>query len=66
MKTYQTKAGDMWDIIARAQLGGEQYTSVLMEANPQHIDTTVFKAGVVLTIPEVSIPIPTLLPPWKR
>lgn len=66
MKTYLTEAGDMWDKIAKSQLGGERYTSALMEANKSYISTTVFKAGVELVIPEITTPLPRLQPPWKR
>jgi phage tail protein X len=65
-KTYTTVSGDIWDKIAYSQLGGERYTSVLMEANPAYIDTVIFSAGVVLTLPEITTPIPKTLPPWKR
>lgn len=66
MKQYLTKSGDMWDIIAKSQLGGERYTSLLMEANPHCIGTTIFPAGVVLNIPNITTPVPAVLPPWKR
>lgn len=66
MKQYLTKSGDMWDMIAKSQLGGERYTSLLMEANPHCIGTTIFRAGVVLNVPDITTPIPAILPPWKR
>lgn len=66
MKKYTTVEGDTWDLIAYRQLGSERYTSLLMEANTAHIHTVVFSAGVVLTIPEITAPLPESLPPWKR
>nr|DAQ12844.1 MAG TPA: hypothetical protein [Caudoviricetes sp.] len=65
-RTYTTISGDVWDMIAKEQLGGERYTSLLMQANPEHLDTVVFSAGVSLVLPEVTTPIPESLPPWRR
>ena len=65
-RTYTTISGDVWDMIAKEQLGGEQYTSLLMRANPEHLNTVVFSAGVSLVLPEVTTPIPESLPPWRR
>ncbi|WP_071530723.1 hypothetical protein [Selenomonas sp. FOBRC9] len=65
-KTYTTVSGDEWDMIARDQLGSERYTALLMHANPDHLNTVIFSAGVTLLIPEVTTPIPSSLPPWRR
>lgn len=65
-RTYTTISGDVWDMIAKEQLGGERYTSLLMQANPEHLNTVVFSAGVSLVLPEVTTPIPESLPPWRR
>lgn len=65
-RTYTTVSGDVWDMIAKEQLGGERYTSLLMQANPEHLNTVVFSAGVSLVLPEVTTPIPESLPPWRR
>lgn len=65
-KIYTTVMGDMWDNIAKAQMGSEKYMAVLMEANTAYEDVSVFPAGIVLTIPSVSTPRPESLPPWKR
>lgn len=65
-KTYVTSAGDIWDTIAKAQLGGERYMTVLAEANPRHINTVIFPAGIKMTIPDITTPIPSTLPPWKQ
>lgn len=66
MKSYTTTQGDTWDLIAYRQLGSERYTALLLEANTRYIHTVVFSAGIKLTIPEVSTPLPESLPPWKR
>jgi len=65
-KTYTTGQGDMWDQIARDQLGSELLMGQLIAANPAHASTVIFSAGVVLSVPDVS-PQPTLFtqPPWK-
>ncbi len=65
-KTYITIQGDMWDGIAFRVLGSEYYMSELIDANPEHRETVIFSANVVLTIPEIVIPVSQNLPPWKR
>lgn len=65
-RTYTTISGDVWDMIAKEQLGGERYTSLLMQANPEHLNTVVFSAGVSLVLPEITTPTPESLPPWRR
>lgn len=66
LKTYTTKSGDVWDKIAFEKLGGEKYTDSLIKANPAHEDTTIFSAGVVLTLPEIEKTKASSVPPWKR
>lgn len=59
--------GDTWDMIALKmypELGGEKFTSILIEANPEYIETVIFSAGAELVIPEVSVPASRTLPPW--
>lgn len=65
-KTYTTKQGDTWDIIALEQMGSEIYMDALIEANSKHNTTVIFSAGITLTIPDTDIPTATTLPPWKR
>lgn len=67
MRKYRTVQGDTWDIIAVKQyreLGGEKWTSVLIDANPKYIETVVFSAGCELEVPEVRVPASRMLPPW--
>jgi phage tail protein X len=66
MKTYTTVQGDMWDMIAYKQLGSTSYTDRLMTLNSKYIDTYIFPAGVVLTLPDIQADEPTSLPPWKK
>lgn len=65
-KTYTTVQGDCWDGIAKRLYGTEAAMNVLLEANQDYNDITVFSAGVVLTIPEYEAPRTNLLPPWRR
>ncbi len=67
MKTYSTRAGDSFDLIAFQQLGSCNYVEELLNANRNHIETFIFKAGVELTLPDVETTQKvTKLPPWKR
>lgn len=65
-KTYTTIAGDMWDIIAYKVYGDEAYTDKLIKHNLDYIDTVVFSAGIVLSLPDVIIKNTEGIPPWKR
>ena len=64
--TYTTRAGDMWDSIAHAQLGSVNYTDRLINLNRKYRDYYIFPAGIVLTLPEREEKINDTLPPWKR
>ncbi len=52
-KTYTTIQGDTWDLIAYKVYGEEKYMRYLLEANWPLIDTLVFSAGTVVTIPDL-------------
>ena len=65
-KIYTTIQGDCWDGIAKRLYGTEAAMNVLLEANQDYNDITVFSAGVVLTVPEYEVPRTNLLPPWRR
>lgn len=64
--TYTTIQGDMWDGIAYKVYGSESNMVQLLQANPQHADTVIFGAGVVLLVPEIPEVIDSSLPPWKQ
>ena len=62
--TYKTIAGDAWDFIAKKVLGSEKYTPELIKANPEHVQTFLFDAGIELNIPEIETVKQSILP-WK-
>lgn len=66
MRKYVTALGDTWDIIAYKMYGNERQMSVLIEANPQHRETVLFQADVVIQVPDMVAATSTVLPPWKR
>lgn len=69
MKTYETRAMDTWDIIAKRVYGSEALMDQLIRANLQHRKTAFFSAGVVLNVPDIdtdSMEFAENLPPWKR
>jgi phage tail protein X len=69
MRAYRTIQGDQWDMIAYRlypDAGRELCMGKLLEANEEHRETVIFKAGVTLTVPEIDIPVADNLPPWKR
>lgn len=64
-RTIRTIQGETWDEIARRLNWPEQYMDRLMSANPAHIGTVFFDAGVELNVPAVKIQTdPVELPPW--
>lgn len=69
VKTYETRAMDTWDIIAKRVYGSEALMDQLIRANLQHRKTAFFSAGVVLNVPDIdtdSMEFAENLPPWKR
>lgn len=66
MAEYVTVQGEMWDIISLKVYGTEAHMDTLMEANPDHIRTVVFGAGVRLTIPDIAPAAAVDVPPWRR
>lgn len=65
-KTYTTIQGDTWDSISFKLYADEKLLTILMNANPDHIETVVFSAGVQLTVPSRPADPPSTLPPWKK
>lgn len=63
---YNTIEGDTWDAISLDFYDTEYKSHILMEANPRHIKTLVFDAGVKLIIPVIDDEPADTLPPWKR
>ncbi|RXZ84581.1 phage tail protein [Paenibacillaceae bacterium] len=64
--TYKTIQGDQWDIISFKVYGTENGMSLLMQANPSFIETTVFPSGVLLQVPIIQPAAPESIPPWRR
>jgi phage tail protein X len=51
---YTTKQGDMWDYIAWIVYGDYNLVRILMEANPQHLETYMFSQGEKVWCPYIS------------
>ncbi len=66
MREYITALGDTWDSIAYRMYGNERQMAVLIQSNPQHRETVIFAADVVIQVPEVEAATAVVLPPWKR
>ncbi len=69
VKTIKTISGDTWDILSKRAYGDERFMDVLMRANITHRKAAIFRAGVVLSVPDIDTSIienQTNLPPWKR
>jgi len=65
--SYTTIQGDTWDLIAYNLWGNSSYTGDLMSANLGYSDVAIFSAGVVLSVPDITIDTSaTNLPPWKE
>ena len=62
---YTTKSGDQWDMIALKVYGDEKLADLLMQANPQELETFEFPAGVVLQTPAMPEEQTAELPPWR-
>lgn len=67
MRKYTTVSGDMFDLVAKKELGDELYVTEVLGVNLDKADIIFFPAGVELNIPATPGPIPDeTLPPWKR
>lgn len=66
MRTYTTKQGDMWDVIAARELGSSSYMGPLIMANLSKCSYFVFPAGVTLVIPELEASNNASNPPWRE
>jgi phage tail protein X len=67
MTKYTTIQGDTWDMIAYKVFSDETLMIQIMNLNLDYIDVSVFSAGTVLQLPDVSVIEETAsdLPPWK-
>ncbi|WP_425057614.1 hypothetical protein SCACP_21310 [Sporomusa carbonis] len=66
MRNYTTAQGDTWDIISYRVYGTEKVIDILIEANHQYRNVTIFPANIKLVIPDVETVALSTLPPWKR
>jgi Phage Tail Protein X. len=66
MTKYKTIQGDTWDLVAKQQLGSEQYAPLLMAVNQHLNQTLVFDANTELVLPEITTEEVSTLPPWRR
>lgn len=66
MSYYTTIQGDTWDLISYRVYGSNHHTKELIFLNSQHREISIFQAGVVLKIPEISVQAATSIPPWLR
>lgn len=64
MNSYTTIQGDTWDLIAYRLWGSEYLLPLLLEANPKHRDTIIFKGDVVLNVPIINTAIYSQRPAW--
>jgi len=66
-RIYETRQGDTFDIVAYRAYGSEQRAMDIAQANPVHMDTVFFRAGVALVLPEIDQEAAALpSPPWRR
>lgn len=69
MATYTTIQGDKWDSVCYKTLGSAAYVDRLMMLNPEYLGYYLFPAGIVLTLPEITVEdgvSASSLPPWKE
>ena len=67
MKHYRTVQGDTWDLIAYKHYprkGRELITSILIQANTEFINTVIFPAGCIISLPDIPAKTSKSLPPW--
>lgn len=66
-KTYVTKQGDSYDLLALREYGEEKMAHHIINANPDLCDCVIFDAGITLQIPLLdTTDLPSTLPPWRR
>lgn len=66
--TYTTLQGDTFDMLALDFYNSSSKTSLIIDANPDHVGTIVFAAGVELKIPIIlnTDTKSAALPPWRE
>ena len=67
MKTYLTKDGDRWDLLAWEFYGDPYLYPVLLDANPELRGLSVLPAGKILKVPVLYIDETSeVSPPWQK
>ena len=67
MLEHITVEGDTFDALALKYYNEERLAWKIIQANPDHCDTLIFDAGVVLYIPDnTEVVLPQTLPPWRQ
>lgn len=67
MNIYKTVQGDTFDIIAKKCYKNELYIHLIMQANPEHIQTIVFNSGIELKIPDIDTSVKvSQQTPWRE
>lgn len=64
--TYTTLQGDTWDGIAFKLYGDAKLMTLLINANPTHVDVVIFSSNVNLNVPDKPMSASDTLPPWRR
>lgn len=64
-RVYETKSGDVWDVIAKEVYGKESYVSFLMANNQEYLEYFVFPEGIRLAV-EDPPKAGGVLPDWRR
>lgn len=67
MRSYVTKSGDTFDLIAYNEMGSCKFVEALINANRKYCDVYIFDAGTELIIPDIDDEKKTKkLPAWRQ
>lgn len=65
MRTYTTIQGDTWDLISHNLYGDEKYMRYLIQANWDYANVLIFKAGVIINVPDLPEEPDEDMPFWR-
>lgn len=69
-ETYTTKQGDTFESIAWFQMGDSNRMTDIIRENREYMETAIFEAGVVLTLPDMESGAvsgtDSTTPPWRK
>lgn len=64
---YRARYGDTFDLLAAQMYGDEGLCHHIIQANPRHMRTLVFRGGEVVRMPVLEkIETTESQPPWRR